>query len=54
VKFDGGVYMKTISVYDIEAEKLEEFADRNDTTIAEVIEALMDYIDEVKFDNNWK
>ena len=40
--------MKTINVYDVEAKKLEELAEVNNTTAAEIIEMLMGYIDEVK------
>lgn len=43
--------MTTIKVYDIEAEELEKIADANDTTIAEVVEMLMEYADEMKRDN---
>ena len=43
--------MKEIRVYDVEAEQLEKIADANDTTIAEVIEMLMQYADEMIKDN---
>lgn len=43
--------MMNITVYDIEAEQLEKIADANDTTVAEVIEMLMDYSEEMKKDN---
>lgn len=43
--------MKQITVYDIEADELEKIADVNDTSIAEVIEMLMDYVEEMKKDN---
>ena len=46
--------MTKITVYDIEARELEKIADANDTNVAEVVEALMEYIDEVKKDNGWK
>lgn len=46
--------MTKITVYDIEAEELEKIADANDTNVAEVVEALMNYIDEVKKDYGWK
>ena len=36
--------MKNLNVYDIEAEDIEQIADENDVSIAEVIEALMDAI----------
>ena len=36
--------MKNLNVYDIEAEDIEQIADDNDVSIAEVIEALMDAI----------
>ena len=44
--------MKQITVYDIEAEELEKIADVNDTSIAEVVEMLMAYAEEMKKDNN--
>ena len=43
--------MTNITVYDIEARGLEKIADANDTTIAEVVEMLMEYADEMKRDN---
>lgn len=46
--------MTKITVYDIEAEELEKIADVNDTTVAEVIEMLMDYAEEMKNDNELK
>lgn len=46
--------MKEITVYDIEAEELEKIADANDTTIAEVVEMLMDYVEEMKEDHGLK
>lgn len=46
--------MTKITVYDIEAEELEKIADVNDTTVAEVIEMLMDYAEEMKKDNELK
>jgi hypothetical protein len=46
--------MKNITVYDIEADELEKIADANDTTIAEVVEMLMDYAEEMKKDNGMK
>lgn len=44
--------MTKILVYDIEAEALEEIADANDTTVAEVVEMLMEYAEEMKKNNN--
>ena len=46
--------MTNITVYDIEANELEKIAEANDTTIAEVIEMLMDYAEEMKKDNGLK
>ena len=43
--------MTTITVYDIEAEELEKIADVNDTTIAEVVEMLMAYAEDMKKSN---
>ena len=42
--------MMNITVYDIEAEQLEKIADANDTTVAEIVEMLMDYAEEMKKD----
>lgn len=36
--------MTNILVYDIEAEELEKLAEDNDTTVAEIICEMMDYI----------
>jgi hypothetical protein len=46
--------MKKIIVYDIEAEELEKIADANDTNVAEIVEMLMDYVEEMKNDNGLK
>lgn len=46
--------MTRISAYDIEAELIERIADENDTTTAEVIEALCEYLEEVKENNGWR
>ena len=43
--------MTKILVYDIEASELEKIADANDTTIAEVVEMLMEYVEEMKRNN---
>lgn len=44
--------MQKILVYDIEAEALEKIADANDITVAEVVEMLMEYSEEMKKNNN--
>lgn len=44
--------MTNIIVYDVEAEALGKIADANDTTIAEVVEMLMEYAEEMKKNNN--
>lgn len=41
-------------VYDVEAEELERIADANDTTIAEVVEMLLEYAEDMKKDNSLK
>lgn len=46
--------MTKILVYDIEAEELEKIADANDTTVAEVVEMLMAYAEEMRKDNSLK
>ena len=40
--------MRRIEVYDIEADALERKAEELDTTIAEIIEQLCEYLDEVE------
>lgn len=40
--------MTNITVYDIEAEDLEKIADANDTNVAEIINMLMDYVEDMK------
>lgn len=44
--------MTNILVYDIEAEELEKIADANDVTVAEVVEMLMEYSEEMKKNNS--
>ena len=46
--------MTKVLVYDVEAEDLEKIADTNDISVAEVIEMLMAYAEEMKKDNNLK
>lgn len=46
--------MTKILVYDIEAEELEKIADANDVTVAEVVEMLMEYSEEMKKTNDLK
>ena len=46
--------MTNITVYDIESNELEKIAEANDTTIAEVVEMLMDYAEEMKKDHGLK
>lgn len=43
--------MTNITVYDIEAEQLHKMADVNDTSVAEIVEMLMDYVEDMKRDN---
>ncbi len=42
--------MTTITVYDDTEKKLEELAEICDTTVAEIIDSLLDYADEVRMD----
>lgn len=44
--------MTKILVYDVEAEDLEKIADTNDISVADVVEMLMAYAEEMKKDNN--
>lgn len=46
--------MQSIGAYDIEAEKISKIAENNDTTEAEVIEALCEYIPQMLEDQGWK
>ena len=46
--------MQSISVYDIEADKLNRVADDNDTTVAEIIEQLCEYLSDIKESNGWR
>ena len=46
--------MTKVLVYDVEAEDLEKIADTNDMSVAEVVEMLMAYAEEMKKDNNLK
>ena len=46
--------MTNIKVYDIEAEMLEKIAKANNTTVAEVVEMLMGYVEVMKVDNELK
>ena len=46
--------MKEIRVYDIEAERLEELAEKNDMTIAELVEMFMEYEEEMLSDHDLK
>ena len=43
--------MTNITVYDIEAEVLEDIAETNDTSVAEVVGMLIEYVEEMKKDN---
>jgi len=40
--------MTNIAVYDDTANKLEEAADRNNTTVAEIIDLLMEYLEDIE------
>ena len=46
--------MTNIEVYDMEAEMLEKIADVNDTTVAEIVEMLVGYVEVMKVDNELK
>ena len=43
--------MTNITVYDTEAKTLEEMAERNDMTVASIVEMLIEYADDMKEDN---
>lgn len=40
--------MQTIVIYDYEAIKLAELAEKNECTVAELVEMMMEFIDQVK------
>lgn len=40
--------MTNVSVYDVEAEKLEQLAEEHDTSVAEVVEAIFDAINDAQ------
>ena len=44
--------MTKITVYDIEAEQLDKIAEANNTTIAEIVELLMQHAEDILSDNN--
>lgn len=44
--------MKSITVYDIEAEKIEEICEKKDTTSAELIEALLQAVEDGEIELN--
>ncbi len=44
--------MTKVLVYDVEAEELEKIADINSMSVADVVEMLMAYAEEMKKDNN--
>lgn len=44
--------MTDITIYDTEAEIIEKVSEKNNITVAEVVEMLCDYLDEMLFDNN--
>lgn len=46
--------MQTITVYDIEKEKIEKVAENNDITTAEIVEQLIEYLPEIMEFNGWR
>ena len=44
--------MKTITVYDTEADAIERLAERNDMTTAEIVEMLIEYKDDMCAEND--
>lgn len=43
--------MTNVTVYDCNARDLEQVADKNDISVAEVLDMLMEYLVEMKEDN---
>ena len=41
--------MTNITIYDEDAKTLDDFSEEHDTSIAEIISILMDYLDELDF-----
>lgn len=39
--------MQNINIYDIEAERLEKYAEANDITVAELVEIMCEYLDDI-------
>ena len=46
--------MTNITIYDTEAETIQRVADENDVTVAEIIEMLIDYVEDMKSDYDLK
>lgn len=44
--------MKSIMVYDVDAKLISKLADRNDTTEAEIVEMLCEYVSDMVADHN--
>lgn len=44
--------MIQISIYDNDAEIIDAICEDNDMTAAEVVELLMDFVDDIKIENN--
>ena len=44
--------MTKIFIYDIEADELEKISDANDVSVADIVEMLMEYAEEMKKNNN--
>ena len=42
--------MTNITVYDVDAEEINKIADDNELSVAEVIEMLMEYLEDMKRD----
>jgi len=45
--------MKSIRVYDVEADKLEELADKYNTSVAEIVEAALVALDDAYAEDSW-
>lgn len=46
--------MTSVTIYDVEAKELEVIADDNDTSVAEIISMLIDYVGEMRKDYGLK
>lgn len=44
--------MQNINIYDTEAERIEKVAEANDMTVAEIVEIMCEYLDDIIADED--